>query len=664
MLSDPPPTIGRVIDLPVARCALDLPLPHLDRLFDYEVREADDELAVPGSRVRVRFAGKLRDGFVVERLATSDAGVKLACLEKVISPEPVLHPEQVALLRTVADHYAGTFSDLMRLAVPPRHAATEQAARKPWPAPELEEPVSGPLAGYPHGQDFLDSLADGRSLRAHWQVAPTIAHSPWQGLVQAAVATLRSGRGVLLLVPDVKDLEALHEALSTALGAGAVAVLHADLGPAARYRNYLAISRGEARVVVGTRAAVFAPVKDLGLLALWDDGDDLYSESRAPYFHARDVAAIRATQARSALLLASRGRSCEVQQWIERGWLAPLALPGAQARREAPAVRVAGDSDKAMERDPLATSVRLPNLVFETIRKGLSQGPVLVQVPRSGYLVALSCQTCRTAVRCPDCHGPVHGRRRDGERQLSCAWCARLVTGWRCQICGDTRLRAPVVGSVRTTEELGRAFPGTTVVDSSGDHVRETVGDQPALVIATPGAEPVADGGYAAAVLLDAAMQLSRPDLRVAEEALRRWLNVLGLVRPGGDGGSVAVVGPSEERTIQALVRVDPAGFASRELADRLEARFPPAVKFITLEGIPAALDEMLAVAELPEVVDVLGPVPAGMVGDSEVSRLTLRAPLAQGKDLTRAVKAASGVRSARKAEGSVRVRVDPAALQ
>ncbi|MFZ2261812.1 MAG: primosome assembly protein PriA, partial [Luteococcus japonicus] len=147
-------------------------------------------------------------------------------------------------------------------------------------------------------------------------------------------------------------------------------------------------------------------------------------------------------------------------------------------------------------------------------------------------------------------------------------------------------------------------------------------------------------------------------------EALRRWLNVLGLVRPGGDGGSVAVVGPSEERTIQALVRVDPAGFASRELADRLEARFPPAVKFITLEGIPAALDEMLAVAELPEVVDVLGPVPAGMVGDSEVSRLTLRAPLAQGKDLTRAVKAASGVRSARKAEGSVRVRVDPAALQ
>lgn len=657
------PTIGDMVDLPVARCALDVPLAHLDRFFDYEVPEALDADAVPGARIRARFAGQLRDGHVVERLACSDAGVKLARLDKVVSPEPVLLPEQVALVRAVADHCAGTFSDVVRLAVPARHAATEKAAPKPWPEPVLPNEVPGPLPLYPHGADLLDQLAAGGSLRAFWQVAPSAAHDPFAGLAQATVATLRSGRGVLVLVPDEKDVEQMVARLAAVVGAGAVAVLHADLGPSSRYRNYLALARGLARVVVGTRSAAFAPVRDLGLVALWDDGDDNWAEKRAPYCHTRDVAAIRATLQHCALLYASRGRTCEVQQWLERGWLAPVEMTTAQARREAPAVHVAGDSDKALERDPLAASVRLPNLVFQTIRAGLAQGPVLVQVPRSGYLVALACQTCRTPVRCPHCHGPVRGRRADGVQTLSCGWCGRIVTGWRCPTCGDTRLRAPVVGAGRTTEELGRAFAGTLVIDSSGDSVQREVPDEPCLVVATPGAEPAAPSGYAAAVLLDAVLQLSRPDLRVAEETLRRWLNVVGLVRGGPQGGNVAVVAPSDERTVQALVRVDPGGFAARELADRLEARFPPAVRFVTLEGAPGALDEMMAAIELPPVADVLGPVPVGVVGDTDVSRLTLRTPLASGRELVRQVKAATAIRSAKKMDGAVRVRVDPAQL-
>ncbi|GAA1378002.1 primosomal protein N' [Luteococcus sanguinis] len=660
LLAGAPPARG------IARVALDVPLPHLDRFFDYEVAPTDEADAVVGARVRTRFAGQLRDGFIVERPTSTDVAGRLSPLGKVVSAESVLGPTQIALVRAVADHCAGSFADVMRLAVPPRHAATEKAERKPWPEPSLPEgPLpggapAGPLGGYPCGTEMLDSLASGGTGRWFWQVAASTAHDPWVGLVQATVATLRSGRGVLVLVPDIKDLNGLRERLGSAIGASSVAVLHADLGQAARYRNFLALSRGEARVVIGTRAAAFAPMRNLGLTVLWDDGDDLWSEPRAPYFHARDVAAIRSTQERCALLFAGHARSCEMESWIERGWVTPVALEPGLARREAPAIRAAADSDKALERDPLAGSIRLPQLVFETIRAGLAAGPVLVQVPRAGYLVALSCQTCRTGVRCPHCQGPVTSKRRADGQQLSCGWCGKIVTGWRCPSCGDHRLRAPVVGADRTAEELGRAFAGTRVVDSSGGTVVPEIPDEPALVIATPGGEPHAPTGYAAAVLLDAMQLLGRLDLRAGEEALRRWLNAAALVRPGSAGGTVAIVGPANDRTLQALVRLDPAGFARRELAERFEARFPPAVKFVTLEGRRSALDEMLAATALPEVSEVLGPVPTT---EADVDRLVLRTPLSHGRELTRAVKAASAVRSAKKMEGSVRVRVDPAQL-
>ena len=128
----------------IARLALDVALPHLDRFFDYTVPEKLETDAVVGARVRARFAGRLVDGFIVERPDSTPVTTKLRPLSKVVSPEPVLTSQQVALVRAVADHYAGTFADVVRLAVPPRHAATEKAVRSPWPEPQL--PAERPAA--------------------------------------------------------------------------------------------------------------------------------------------------------------------------------------------------------------------------------------------------------------------------------------------------------------------------------------------------------------------------------------------------------------------------------------------------------------------------------------------------------------------------------------
>jgi primosomal protein N' (replication factor Y) len=654
--------------------AVDIPLSHLDRAFDYAVTAEQDVAAVPGSRVRVRFAGRLRDGFVMERVPTADHEGALTPLHKIVSSEPVLTGEIARLIRKVADHYAGTFADVMRLAVPPRHATTERAERDRTDHSLPRDHPAGPLLDYPAGAGFLAALREKRSPRALWQVTPSanLAGDWALGLATAARACANSERGAVIIVPDQADLDRLSEVCRDVLGATGFAMLIAEAGPAARYRAFLAALRGDVRVVIGNRAAAYAPVHDLGLVALWDDGDDLLSEQRAPYPHAREVLALRAAEARAGVLFASYARTAELQSWLERGWLREIAADRVSVRHAAPRVRVTADSDFALQRDPTARAARLPHEVFEMMRATLPQGPVLVQVPRAGYLLALVCQECREPMRCEFCGGPTRGQAGGsaeiGTARVACAWCGRPQVEWECPICGSRRVRAPIVGAERTAEELGKAFPQTPVRHSTGGKRLEVVADGPAVVVATPGAEPPAQGGYAGAVLLDTGLLLLRQDLRAAEEALRRWLNVVALVRSGADGGSVVAVGESSRRALQALVRVDPGGFAARELGERVAAGFPPAVTLITVEGPHEALREFASLIEPATPVEMLGPVdldamgPPGDPADAS-QRLMLRAPLDAGLPLVRAAKDAAAIRSARKSSGPLRIRVNPITL-
>jgi primosomal protein N' (replication factor Y) len=248
----------------------------------------------------------------------------------------------------------------------------------------------------------------------------------------------------------------------------------------------------------------------------------------------------------------------------------------------------------------------------------------------------------------------------------ACRWCARPAATFDCPHCHGTKLRASVVGAVRTAEELGRAFPGAAVrVSGREPGVLPTVPGGPSLVIATPGAEPVAEGGYGAALLLDAWALLARADLRAGEETLRRWLNAAALVRPASAGGQVVVAADAAHPVVQALVRWDPAWLAERELADRRALGFPPVTRMAALSGSPAALAEYLGALRLPEDADLLGPVPepARTGSDGERERWLVRVPRSRGAALARALAEVQGVRSARKAAEHVRVQLDPPEL-
>ncbi len=508
----------------------------------------------------------------------------------------------------------------------------------------------------------LARLAAGRSPRVAWTVLPG---DDWPAaLAVAAAACVDSGRGALLCLPDRRDVDRADAALSAVLGPGRHVVLTADLGPAPRYRAFLAALRGTAPVVVGTRAAAFAPVTDLGLAVIWDDGDDLHAEPRAPYPHVRDVLALRAHLEGAGLLVAGPARTAETQQLVESGWLTEAQADRDRVRAVWPRVTATGGATARVERDAAARAARLPHQALSALRTGLTRGPVLLHVPRTGYRTRLACQDCRTPTACPACQGPL-GQSGPGQPP-GCRWCGRPEPDWHCASCGSGRLRAPVVGEQRTAEELGRAFPGVPVRRSSGDGVLAGVPDEPAVVVATPGAEPLADDGYAAAVLLDVGLSLARPDLRAAEDSLRRWLGVVALVRPATRGGVVVVVAEPSLPVVQALVRADPAGFAARELAERRAARMPPGARLATVEGPADALAALadrgrpaaLAGADWPEPVDLLGPVQL----DADRARLVVRVPRSGGPALARTLAALQAARSARKAT-PLRVVVDPAEL-
>jgi primosomal protein N' (replication factor Y) len=652
----------------VARVLVDMPLAHLDRPFDYLVPERMAEAAVPGCRVRVRFSGQLVDGYLLDRAAVSEHTGRLAALERVVSPEPVLTPEIAALAREVADRYAGTVADVLRLAIPPRHAAAETAARRggpgelgagqpePGPGPGRTavpaRPEPGPWARYPAGPAFLEALADGRAPRAVWTALPG---QDWpEEIARAAGAAAASGRGALVVVPDARDLGLVDAALARVLGPGRYACLAAGLGPAERYRRWLAVARGEIRVVAGTRAAMFAPVAGLGLVVVWDDGDDLHAEPRAPYPHAREVLALRAHRGRAAALIGGFARTAEATSLVASGWARALAAPREVVRRFAPEVRPAGD-DAELARDEAARSARMPGLALRTARAALDRGPVLVQVPRRGYLTAVACERCRAPARCGNCGGPLAVDASDAPAR--CRWCGHTDADWRCPACGHGRVRAVVTGSRRTAEELARAFPGTPVVVSGGTATLTSVPPRPALVVATPGAEPQVAGGYAAAVLLDGWVLLGRPSLAAAQEALRRWMNAAALVAPRGAGGTVVLVAEASLPVAQALIRWDPVTHAERELGEREALGFPPAVRMAALTGTAEAVAGFLAGTALPAGAEVIGTVPAG---EDKVQAL-IRIPRPGGLALAAALAQAQAARAARKEASGVRVRLDPA---
>lgn len=684
--SAPPPVSERpdVTGIHVARVLIDSPLPQLDRLFDYSIPAHLAEFVLEGVRVRVplRSAGRLVEAYVVETLTIDEPPRPLSELDDVVSSVPLLPRRLYDLTRRVADRAAGAASDIVRLVVPRRLVRVEKA----WiaaPAPEVpvvdDASAAWSRASLDAFPGLVDAIAGGARIaldappRPVWAPHRADEDPPrdpltvgeWSVLLgAAAVSTLREGRSAIIVTPDHRDQGQVEEVLARMAPADSIVRWDARQTPAERYRGFLRASADAPCIVVGNRSAVYAPVADLGLTAIWNDGDPLLAEPLAPYVHARDAALVRRELEGSALLFAGHTRSTDVERLVSIGWVRDLPA----ARRTSPRVILTAPGSAE------APSARIPSAAFQAVRAGLADGPVLVQVARPGFAPVLVCAECRSPARCATCSGPLHVRRAGA--LPTCRWCGRGARGWRCGHCDSDRFRLASAGSERTADELGRAFPDTRVIIADGAHPVLRVDAAPALVVATRGAEPIAEGGYRAILLLDGERMLLADALRIGESCVRWWSDAAALADPGSPVHLVGVVGPAA----RAVATWTQPAYARSELVDRVALRLPPAVRTAVVEGDEAAVVQ--ALTTLREEVaavspdDILGPVAIppdertapGAASDSPGMRALVRFDVSAGPAVAatlRSTVVADALRARKSARGrsrprnTLRVRLD-----
>ena len=587
----------------IARVWVDSPLPQLDRLFDYRVPAELAADVMIGVRIRVpwRSAGRFIDAYVVDLVDSVEFTGALSAVEAVISTVPVLAPEVALLARKAADRAAGSAIDVVRVAVPGRQARVEKA----WlaaPAPEPMPPVAATAAeGYVQGR-IEAAVATGARLAIDAiplgaEVSPAVWTGRWAvTLAAAATVSVAAGKSALLVVPDFRDQEQLAAALAAVLPAERVVRLDARQSNPDRYRAFLRCLGDDALVVIGNRSVVYAPARNLGLIGVWDDGDPLHSEPLAPYIHTRDAALLRQEQQGCALLFVGHSRSTEVERLVELGWLESVSpVPRVLPKVIPTAAQSSGGR--------LAVQARIPSSAWREAKDALATGPVLVQVARPGYAPRLACVDCGQSARCLRCEGPI--AQKTSRSIPACSWCGALAVDWHCDNCDGTHLRLVGAGGAgRTAEDLGRAFPGIRIIVADGERPLLSVGPEPALVIATRGAEPRAAGGYRAVLLLDGDRMAARESLRVGEDCLRWWSNATALAGRGaptflvGVGGSLA----------SALSTWRQSDYARAELLDRRRLRFPPAVRVASVTGSLDAVARAVAAVTIPPD-DILGPV-------------------------------------------------------
>ncbi|WP_291377825.1 hypothetical protein [Demequina sp.] len=578
----------------LARVVVDSPLPHLDRPFDYAIGESLEGRVGVGSRVRVPFAGRLSSAVVVG-MSEEESPHALKSI-KSASAIPSFTQEALDLAGAIARRYGGSLWDVLRLMAPARVASVEKLDWEGMTVSGLDLGLVAVLAE----RAAAEGLPKVAGSRAVWVAPPALsAPIPVETVLGWALAAIADGGSAVVVVPDARAAHAVAEGAVasglrrwTARSGGDFALLDADEGPSVRFGSYVAAMRGVARLVIGTRSSAWQPVPSLKAMCVWDEGSTTFAEPRAPYPHARTVAAMRAQETGASLLVGGYALSADAVALVEHGFAKRVGT--VQERDALPRVDVVGPERR--EREGGQGRHWMPGSVWGSLVDSARERVAAILVPQTGYASGLRCARCAQWAECAECGGDL--QRASGEGVPRCRECEREAPQWHCPECSGYRLTPAGLGVERLAAQVGRMAADTTVVVSSSG--TGTVADgtvSSGFVVATPAALPAVAGGYGHLAIVGARINVGE-GLGAEHATVRRWMNAAALVAPRSAGGVVSVVGDLPESVRRALVTWDGWDIGAGDLAQRQQLGLPPHRRAARLEGPPEAIDAFAAAAE------------------------------------------------------------------
>ena len=553
-------------DLPVASVWVDTAIPTLTDPFSYLIPEKLSSQISIGSRVQVPFKDKHLEGIVIDRTVLTSDSRELKSIYKLLGEYPVASAETIELISLTASFWGGSPYDVIRSAIPPRVASAEKGLSL---GARPSSPKSEAVATFHLLPPKLDPISALCSL----------------------VLSRKSSGVKLIIVPTARDL--LRLAASLAEQDIDFTSLDSNLPRADRYRNFLSASLGAANVVIGMRGAIFAPIPGLSEIYLHQENSEHYYERRSPYWNTREVAWIRSKLSNLELHFTGYVPSLDVAIDIDKKEISY------QATREKLSVVAQASSNGEL----------IPSKIYQQVRNAIATGPVLFLVPAKGYATAISCAKCRNIAIC-ECGGKLS--KSSAKSEPTCVLCNKRYQNWKCGWCGEARVFLTSRGIERFAEEIGRSFPNQVVIQSTASDPRDSVSSDPALVISTPGVEPVAESGYAAVIMLQVDRFLSSSASNGVERAYSNFFAAGALI---SDSGVIALVSDDGSPITSALTTWNPATISKREIEQRISLHLPPisgAVLVLAdsaeLVRLKSALESAREESRAPKSLRVYGP--------------------------------------------------------
>jgi primosomal protein N' (replication factor Y) len=543
-----------------ARVVVESDLIQLDREFDFIIPDALVNIAAVGQRVRFQLgrAKRAATGFIVDLPAESSFASTF--LTEIVSEDSVLTTDVLAMAKQVAARQAVSLGEILKLAIPDHMPRVETSTITPEHPPQIAFPD---LPGITEIENRSAVLTSTRSI-----THAGLRFPDWCWLLaKQAYEQLLVGKSSIVILPEQDQIGQLLQLLRSVGLAEHVIAFNPGTKKSDRFNAFHEALTRDAVIAIGARSVCYAPVKNLGLIALFDDADDSLREQGSPFTHARELAMIRAAD-QCRVLFAANYRSIEIERLVDISYLKSyeVKLPPPRISFSAPAERL----DQAS---------------FKLIRESLEVGPVLILLPRKGNSATVYCGGCDARLKCANCGGPIW-EPQDG--QFRCRVCSG--SSYSCLECGSSQFRRGRTGSHRTASEFGKSFPSVAITEATGDHKPSRIRDSKQLVIATPGSAPRVPSGYSAVVIVDPDVWLATPSLKAEQKAIRDWMEAIELL---SDNGRAHISGISQELG-SAIALGQHRQLANAALRDLGQLQLPPVSRTVSIESDAATISTLL----------------------------------------------------------------------